>query len=64
MVTLKALQDLRSGNTDQGGKGQDVLRDMALLKMSRLSVSLVSEEEWEFIHGLVEKTRGEDVDSR
>ncbi|KAJ2896109.1 DUF55-domain-containing protein [Zalerion maritima] len=40
------------------GKGEGPLRDMQLLKQGRLSVSKVSEGEWEFLMGLGEEVEG------
>jgi len=52
LITLKSLQALRA-ETDSP------LSDMQLLKQSRLSVSKVSKEAWDFIMDLVEqKTEG------
>jgi len=47
MVTLKQLQAL-------GGAGTP-LENMQLLKQSRLSVSKVSKEEWDYIMEIVEE---------
>ena len=45
MVTLKELQ--------KHGKEEDApLKGMQVLRMSRLSVSKVSEDEWKFVMGL------------
>ena len=48
LVTLKYLQAL-------GGEADSPLSDMQLLKQSRLSVSKVSKEAWDFIMDLVEQ---------
>ena len=45
---MVGLQELRSYGTSPGGE----LANMALLRMSRLSVSPVAKAEWEFILGL------------
>lgn len=36
------------------GAGDGPLKDMQMLKLGRLSVSRVSSEEWDFLHGLLE----------
>jgi len=52
LITLKSLQAL-------GGEADNPLSDMQLLKQSRLSVSKVSKEAWDFIMNLAEqKTEG------
>ena len=57
LITLKSLQALRA-ETDSP------LSDMQLLKQSRLSVSKVSKEAWDFIMDLVEqKTEGRKTSS-
>jgi len=48
LVTLKSLQAL-------GGEADSPLSDMQILKQSRLSVSKVSKEAWDFIMDLVER---------
>ncbi|KAK5657534.1 hypothetical protein OQA88_3107 [Cercophora sp. LCS_1] len=50
MVTLRELRDM-------GGKGGP-LENMQMLKQSRLSVSRVSEAEWEYLMGVVEERGG------
>lgn len=49
LIPLKELQS-------HGGSGSP-LQNMQLLKQSRLSVSKVSKEEWDFIMTLVEKKK-------
>ena len=48
LITLKSLQAL-------GAEADSPLSDMQLLKQSRLSVSKVSKEAWDFIHDLAEQ---------
>lgn len=50
-VTLKEMR------THAGAGGP--LAEMQMMKQSRLSVSKVSEEEWEFLMGLAEAKKGE-----
>lgn len=49
LITLKEMQS-------HGGTGNP-LQNMQLLKQSRLSVSKVSKEEWDFIMSLVDKKK-------
>lgn len=51
IITLKELNEYKK----QTGS---VLADMQTLRLSRLSVSKVTKEEWEFIMGLVEGQGG------
>ena len=51
-ITLKELRDFSS----KGG----ALENMQMLKQSRLSVSSVAKEEWDFLMGVIEEREGKE----
>jgi predicted RNA-binding protein with PUA-like domain len=51
-ITLKELRDFSS----KGG----ALEKMQMLKQSRLSVSGVAKEEWDFLMGVIEEREGKE----
>lgn len=55
MVAFKALNSLKKPVTLEHIKATPALKDMALLKQSRLSVSPVKKAEWDFILKFSEK---------
>ncbi len=50
MVDFKAVESVKNPVTLADIKATDALKDMALVKQSRLSVCPVTKEEWETIH--------------
>ena len=50
LSTPITLKDLRAFQAEKGNP----LENMQILKLTRLSVSKVSEEEWEFLTGVME----------
>lgn len=63
-ITLKELRGWQGGVYEKGEKaekGENPLKDMQMLKLTRLSVSRVSEGEWEFLVGEMGR-RGDVVD--
>jgi predicted RNA-binding protein with PUA-like domain len=52
VVDLKPVRKLKKPVSLQQIKGDNRLKDMALLRLSRLSVQPVTDEEWEIIHEL------------
>ena len=51
LETPITLKDLRAFQAEKGNP----LENMQMLKLTRLSVSKVSAEEWEFLTGIMEK---------
>jgi predicted RNA-binding protein with PUA-like domain len=51
LKTPITLKELRSFQAEKGNP----LENMQMLKLTRLSVSKVSKEEWEFLTGVMEK---------
>jgi predicted RNA-binding protein with PUA-like domain len=58
LETPVTLKDLRAFQAENGSP----LENMQMLKLTRLSVSRVSKEEWDFLKGVMEKN-GEEIPS-